>query len=156
MHISKFISVDFQKEFTTPNGKWYNPGESVNFIKNILIPYFEKHNIKINEIISDYRQPRPGDSGDGCYPGDENYESEIPSYVKNNDVRIKCMNSPIWVRENIGVSDKEPGLPYQDPESFSQRLNKNIGTLQEIDEIVLIGLTIDRYIFATAQELKRR
>ncbi|MFP4345641.1 MAG: hypothetical protein ACLFU8_13180 [Anaerolineales bacterium] len=27
------LSVDFQKEFTTPEGQWFNPGKSVPFCR---------------------------------------------------------------------------------------------------------------------------
>jgi len=153
MSKDKFISVDFQKEFTLPNGKWFNPGKSINFMKNTIFPYFQENNIKINEIISDYRQPRPGDSGDGCYPGTDWYESEVPLNIKNNDIWIKCMNSPIWVRENAGIPNSSPGIPYQDPNKFTLWLHKNIGKPEDIDHIILIGLTIDCCVFCTAQEL---
>ena len=149
----KIISVDFQKEFTLPNGKWFNPGASVDFMKNIIIPYFQENNIKISEIISDYRQPRPWDSGDGCYPWTKGYESEIPANIKNKDVWIKCMNSPIRVRENAGIPNSKPGFPYQDPNKFTLWLNKNIGKPEDIDYVILIGLTLDCCVFCTAQEL---
>jgi len=38
----KIISVDFQKEFTTQEGNWFNPGKSVNFIKDTIIPFLLK------------------------------------------------------------------------------------------------------------------
>ena len=49
--VSKIISVDFQKEFTSPEGQWFNPGKSVNFIKKILVPYCREHNLKLSRII---------------------------------------------------------------------------------------------------------
>ena len=45
----KFISVDFQKDFSNPIGRDFNKGKSVDFIKNILIPYCRENNIVINE-----------------------------------------------------------------------------------------------------------
>ena len=151
----KIISVDFQKEFVSKKGKWFNFGKSISFVKKILIPYLIKNKLKVSEIISDYRQPRPGDEGDGCYPGTENYKSDIPLSVKSEDVWIKCMNSPIWIRKNIGKKRK-PGLPYQDPKKFAKWLNKNIGKPSEISYVVLIGLTIDYCVFSAAQELSWR
>ena len=152
----KFICVDFQKEFSDKEGKWFNHGTSVDFVKSDLIPFFIKNNIKVNEIISDYRQPRPGDRGIGCIPGTLGYQSDIPNSIKNEDIWVKCMNSPIWVRENIGNKDKEPGFPYQDPKSFDEWLNRNIGTPEDVDLIVLFGLTMDQCVFCTAQELSFR
>ncbi len=66
------------------------------------------------------------------------------------------MNSPIWVRENIGQENAQPGLPYQDPELFTKWLNRTIGQPEDVDFVVLIGLTIDRCVFCTAQELSWR
>ena len=34
--VTKIISVDFQKEFVSPEGQWFNPGKSVDFIKETL------------------------------------------------------------------------------------------------------------------------
>lgn len=152
----KILCVDFQKEFSAPGGKHYRPHANVPFIKNILVPFLRQKNIKIAEIISDYRQPRPGDRDDSTRPGEEGYISEIPEDVKLKNVWIKCMNSPIWTRKHIGDATKKPGLPYQDPKAFTQWLNSTIGKPQVIEKIILIGLTIDCCIFCTAQELKFR
>ncbi|MEK6906984.1 MAG: hypothetical protein AABW45_00475 [Nanoarchaeota archaeon] len=155
MNKIKILSVDFQKDFTSKGGICYEFRPSVNFIKNILVPYSRKNNIKIVEIISDYRQPRPGDRGQGdeCHPGEWGYKSEIPSDIKLKNIWIKCMNSPIWTRKNIGNPNKKPGLPYQDPKAFKKWLNLTIGKPKEVKEIVLIGQTIDCCVISTAQEL---
>ena len=42
----KIISVDFQKEFSAEGGKHYRPHDNVNFIKNTLVPFLRKNNIK--------------------------------------------------------------------------------------------------------------
>lgn len=152
----KFISVDFQNDFTARRGLCFEKRLSVNFVKETLVPWFRKNEIKTHEIISDYRQPRPGDSGDFCKPGEWGYESEIPSDVKESDIWIKCMNSPIWVRENIGNENKSPGLPYQDPKAFTSWLKKNIGTSKNVDEVIIFGLTVDCCVLSTAQELAWR
>lgn len=152
----KIISVDLQKEFSAEGGKHYRPHSSVAFIKETLIPFLRSKNIKIAEIISDYRQPRPGDLDDSTRPGEWGYESEIPDDVKQNTIWIKCMNSPIWTRENIGDPAKKPGLPYQDTQAFTAWLNKVIGRPDEVDMVVLIGLTADCCVFCTAQELRFR
>ena len=152
----KIISVDFQKDFTSKGGVCYKPRPSVKFVKEILIPYLRKNNIKISEIISDYRQRRPGDTGDLCHPGEWGYESEIVKDVKNKNVWIKCMNSPIWTRKNIGLKNKKPGIPYQNTKSFTKWLEKSIGKPEEVEEVILIGLTIDCCVLSTAQELRWR
>lgn len=152
----KIISIDLQKEFSASGGKHYRPHPNVKFIKETLVPYLIKHNIKVAEIISDYRAPRPGDRDDSTRPGEEGYQSELPNDVKLNDVWIKCMNSPIWTRKNAGNPNKKPGLPYQDTNAFTKWLNSTIGLPNEEDIIVLIGLTLDCCVFCTAQELTFR
>jgi len=64
------------------------------------------------------------------------------------------MNSPIWIRKNIGNPKNKPGLPYQDTKKFTRWLNTTIGKPTDVDEVILIGLTIDCCVFCTAQELK--
>lgn len=125
-------------------------------MKEILVPFLRKHNIKIAEIISDYRQPRLRDAGNCCHPGEKGYESEIPGDVKLKNVWIKCMNSPVWIRKNIGLANKKPGLPYQDTDAFNKWLKDAVGNPGDVDEIVLIGLTIDCCVLCTAQELNWR
>lgn len=152
----KIISVDFQKEFSTKGGKHYMPRPNVDFIKKILVPFLREKNIKIAEITSDYRQPRPGYLADSTCPGEKGYESEIPDDIKLKSVWIKCMNSPIWTRDNIGNPNKDPGLPYQDTKAFTNWLNSTIGAPKDVDEVILIGLTLDCCVFCTAQELRFR
>ncbi|MBU1252091.1 MAG: isochorismatase family protein [Nanoarchaeota archaeon] len=155
MNKIKIISVDFQKDFTSKEGICFRPRKSVRFVKETLVPFLNKNNIKIAEIISDYRQPRPGDRGDCCHPGKEGYESEVPKEVKIKPSWIKCMNSPIWTRRNIGIKDAKPGIPYQDSKKFNQWLSKTIGKPKE-KEVILIGLTTDCCVLCTAQELSWR
>jgi len=149
----KIISVDFQKEFSNKIGKHYRSRHSVLFIKETVAPFLRKKGLKIAEIISDYRQPRPKDTDDSCYPGTEQYQSEIPDDIKLKPVWIKCMNSPIWTRKNIGKQNKKPGIPYQNPKLFIKWLHKIIGKPKEVDLVIIIGLTLDCCIFSTAQEL---
>ena len=152
---TKIISIDFQKDFTAEGGICYKLRPSVDFVKNTLVPHLENKNLKIAEIISDYRQPRPGDRGDCCRPGEWGYESEISESAKEKEVWIKCMNSPLWVRDNIGDPTKQPGLPYQDPKKFSEWIEKIIGKPEDT-EVVLVGLTLDCCVLCTAQELNFR
>ena len=90
---------------------------------------------------------------DACIPGTWGYISEIPDKNKNENIWIKCQNSPIWVTKNIGDPKKKPSAPYQDPKAFTQWLNNTIGKPEDVDLVVLIGLTLDCCIFCTAQEL---
>jgi nicotinamidase-related amidase len=152
----KIISVDFQRDFTSKGGHWFKPRPSVKFVKNILIPFLTRNKIKITEIISDYRQPRPGDPGRGCYPGKSGFISEIPDNINLKNIWIKCMNSPIWTRKNIGNPNKKPGLPYQNPRAFTKWLYSVIGKPKKIDMVVIIGLTLDCCVSFAAQELTWR
>ena len=151
----KIVSVDFQKDFTAPGGLHYRVRPSVDFVKNVLIPHLAERDIKVAEIVSDYRQPRPGDRGDCCRPGEWGYESEIPASVKDAHVWIKCMNSPIWVRENGGDPGKPPGLPYQDTKKFDEWIAETVGESDDT-EVVLIGLTLDCCVLCAAQEFSFR
>lgn len=146
----EFIAVDLQNDFTTEGGKWYTPKPSIKFIKDKLFPFLREKGIKVNEIISDYRKPRIGHRGHGCYPGTFGYESILPEDLRKSQW-IKAMNSPVWVRDNIGQVDKEPGVPYQDPEKFSKWIAENIGELDDVTP-VLFGLTVDCCVLSVAQE----
>jgi nicotinamidase-related amidase len=153
----KIISVDFQNDFTSEGGISYRPNRpSVDFVKNILCPFLKHHGLKIAEIVSDYRPPRPGDRGNLCHPGQWGYESEIPSDCKEKNIWIKCMNSPVWTRQNIGEANKEPGLPYQDVKAFNTWLEEAVGKPDQVDMVVLIGLTADCCVLCTSQELNFR
>ena len=150
----KFLSVDLQNDFATEGGKHYKIRPSVNFDKEVLFPFLKERQIKIGEIISDYRQPRPGDLDESCVPGSWGYESIVPKEIVKSQW-IKCMNSPIWVRDNIGNPSKDPGLPYQDPPAFGEWITQNIGKPNEVVPI-LFGLTIDCCVLSTLQELNWR
>ncbi len=149
-----FILVDLQNDFASEGGKYYSPKPSVNFLKNTLFPFLTKNNLKVNEIISDYRQPRPGDRGDCCHPGTWGYESLLPEELRKS-LWVKCMNSPIWIRENIGDANNTPGVPYQNSQGFTHWLEKNIGNPKDATP-VLLGLTIDCCVLSAAQELSWR
>ncbi len=150
----EFIPIDIQNEFATEGGKFYSPKPSIKFLNEVLFPYFKEYGIKTNEIISDYRQPRPGDSGDGCCPGEWGYKSLIPDDLRKS-LWVKCMNSPIWIRENIGIKDKEPGVPYPDSNAFEKWIKQNVGQPDEVRP-VLFGLTIDCCVLSAIQEFRWR
>lgn len=151
----KIVSIDFQRDFTAEGGCCYRRRPSVGFVKRTLVPFLEDQNLKIAEIISDYRQPRPGDRGACCIPGTWGYESEIPESVKERSVWIKCMNSPIWVRDHIGNPTRKPRLPYQDPKKFTGWTERVIGKPRDT-EVALIGLTLDCCVLCAAQEFRFR
>lgn len=156
MHAVKTVCVDFQKDFASPSGVAYRHRPCVNFIKNELTPYFREHDLKLVEIVSDYRLPRPGDEFECCVPGTSGYESEIPQDIKNSLVWVKSMNSPVWTRENAGQADTVPGLPYPNPQAFLEWLHQTIGWPAETSAVVLIGLTMDCCVLCTGQELSYR
>ena len=151
-----FISVDLQKDFTDEGGKHFRYHPSVDFIRETLVPEFRQRGWKTAEIISDYRLPRPGDRDDSCNPGTTGYESILSEDVKKAPVWIKCMNSPIWVRENIGNAFKTPGMPYQDGGSFQKWVDGVVGPMNNGIEVYLFGLTLDCCVLSTAQELSWR
>jgi nicotinamidase-related amidase len=150
----QLISIDLQNDFTTENGLHYKVRPSIQFDKEVLFPFLKEKGIKIAEIVSDYRQPRPGDRDESCVPGTWGYESIVPREIVKSQW-LKCMNSPIWVRENIGNPDKVAGLPFQDPKAFGEWLEKNIGDKEEVTPI-LFGLTLDCCVLSTLQELNWR
>lgn len=152
----RFISVDLQHDFSAKKGKHYKTRPAVQFIKTTLLPYLRRKKIKVAEIISDYRREYDLKDNDTCLPGTWGYTSEIPATDKKKDVWVKCQNSPIWVTKNIGDPKKKPGPPYQDPKAFTRWLTKNIGKPEDVDFVVLIGLTLDCCVFCTAQELRFR
>jgi nicotinamidase-related amidase len=152
----KIISVDFQREFSAEGGRCYLPRPCIPFIKDVFVPFVREHGLKIAEIISDYRLPRQGSSFLACVPGTGGYESEIPSDVKYENVWIKALSSPGWIREHGGDPGKEPGLPYPDPQAFSEWLAQTVGSPTDGSEIILIGLTIDCCVLSALEELRYR
>jgi len=148
----EFIVVDIQNEFASEGGKFYTYKPSITFLNEKIFPYFREKNIKVNEIISDYRQPRNGDTGDGCHPGEWGYQSVMPDDLRKS-LWIKCMNSPVWIRKNIGKAEKKPGVPYSDSKAFTKWIKKNIGTPEEAVPVIF-GLTIDCCVLSTVQEFK--
>ncbi len=150
----EFIAVDLQNEFATEGGRFYTPKPSIQFLHSILFPYLKEKDIKINEIVSDYRQPRPGDGGDGCYPGSWGYQSLIPNELRKS-LWVKSMNSPIWIRDGIGDKNKIPGKPYPDSNAFGAWVEQNIGKPGAVRPIIF-GLTIDCCVLSTVQEFRWR
>lgn len=65
------------------------------------------------------------------------------------------MNSPIWIRKNIGIAKKKPGLPMADSKAFGKWIKKNIGTLEDTTPVIF-GLTIDCCVLSTVQEFRWR
>ncbi|MGA1821215.1 MAG: hypothetical protein ACMUIG_01655 [Thermoplasmatota archaeon] len=151
-----FLGVDLQYDFSREGGEFYAPRKSVVFAREVLLPYLRKHGLKTAEIVSDYRQPRPGDARNICRPSEWGYESEVPDDARIGDPWVKCMPSPIWIRENGGNPDAKPGIPYQDPAAFTGWLNRNVGGPKDIDSVILYGLTLDCCVLCTGQELAFR
>ena len=69
---------------------------------------------------------------------------------------IKCWHSPIWIRKNIGNPNKKPRVPYQDSKAFTKWLDSTVGKPEDIDDVILIGMTVNCCILCLAQELFSR
>jgi len=149
----KFLGVDRQNYFVHKSCDQYNGGPSIKFVKNQLVPFLKHHRLKTSEIISDYRQPRHMGTYHACIPGEFDYQSDLPDDIKTGNPWIKCTNSPIWVRDNIGIPNSKAGLPYQDPEGFTKWLVKEFGKPGPNNTIIVFGLTLDCCILALVQEL---
>jgi hypothetical protein len=149
------IAVDIQNDFASPGGKWYTPKKSVAFLKKTLFPFLHEQNIKLNEVVADYRSPRPGKRDVYCCPGEWGYESLVPKDLKKGRPWVKSMNSPIWIRKNAGKKNINPGLPSPAPEKFGRWLAENIGAPDSVVPVVF-GLTIDCCVLSTLQELSWR
>ena len=149
----KFISVDYQGDFAANGGRWYRERPCESFITNELIPFFRSKKIRLSEIVSDYRLPRPSETLEYCLPGTMGFSSFLPADIKTDNTWIKCMNSPVWIRENAGVPDGKPGQPYSAPDKFSEWLLQEIGTPEFAGDVVLFGLTLDCCVLCLAQEL---
>jgi Isochorismatase family len=151
----KILSVDFQKDFSDPSGRWYKPRPCHSFIKEVLVSTLREKKSQLAEIISDYRLPRPSETVEYCIPGTLGYESEIPVDVKHENIWIKAMNSPAWCRDNGGCTNLETASPYCKPEILTEWFLNVLGEPKK-REVVLIGLTLDCCVLATAQELYYR
>lgn len=148
-----FLAVDYQKEFCNPIGRFYKERPCHSFIEKSLIPFLYQHpEAKVAEIISDYRLPRPSETVAYCIPGTEGYQSAIPVEVKLDNVWIKAMNSPDWVREN-GGSSLETAEPYHDLDAFKHWLYETIGKPNSHLQVVVLGLTLDCCVLCTLQQL---
>lgn len=149
----KFIAVDYQGDFAERGGRWYQERPCEAFIRDIFIPFCKDHQITISEIVSDYRLPRPSETLAYCVPGTKGYASLLPEKIKSGNVWIKCMNSPVWIRENAGEVNKSPGQPYSSPDKFTDWLLAEVGEVSPENEIVIFGLTLDCCVLSLAQEL---
>lgn len=149
------ISVDTQYDFTREGGKHYNRERcSPYFIRNEIVPFLVDKKIKIGEIVSDYRQPRSGDSDESCIPGTWGYTSEIPPEIISFRL-VKSMNSPLYARSYGGNRDHEAGPPYIDHSRFYDWMISTAGSgVGRVDKIILIGLTLDCCVLCTAQILR--
>jgi len=150
------ICIDLQNDFASDGGICYRRRPSVDFLAKEFFPYIRSRDITISEIISDYRQPRPGDERDCCRPGEWGYESLLPGNLRKGSQWVKSMNSPIWTRSGVGNADARPGEPFQDPEGFGNWLKEHVGSREEVRAVGLIGLTADCCVLSAAQELRWR
>ena len=152
----KILSIDFQHDFSRQGGRFYKSRESVDFLDRELLPFLRTRNETIAEIISDYRLPRPLEKEPYCVPGTWGYESEIPADLVRGRRWIKAMNSPSWTRPHAGDPRHSPQDPYCASAEFGEWLTETIGPPDAGNKIVLIGLTLDCCVLATAMELYHR
>lgn len=143
------ICVDFQRDFADENGINSNKGKSVEFIKNTLFPTLIDKNIKVSEIISDYRLPRGKSKNESCVPGTFGYESLLPKELRKGKPWIKCMHNPLWTRNSIGIASAALGKPYQDPLAFDAWIDEHLANKR----VVLFGLTTECCVLQVASEL---
>lgn len=144
-----YICIDFQSDFVDIDGKNYIKGASVDFIKNTLFPLFTQNDIKVSEILSDYRLPRGKSKNQSCVPGTKGYESLLPNNLRKGNPWIKCMHNPLWVRDNIGVANAPVGNLYQNPQAFNEWVEQNIFH----QDVILFGETAECCLLQTASEL---
>ena len=148
----KIIAIDYQHDFAAPTGRWYQDRPCQRFIPETLVPWLRDRQMKLSEIISDYRLPRPSEKEPYCIPGSAGYQSLIPVDLVAGARWIKSMNSPAWRRQNGGEPSLKPGIPFADPDGLSAWFEAQLGAPGEHD-IVLLGLTLDCCVLCTAQEL---
>ena len=146
-----FLCVDYQFDFASPEGKASVIGDSPLFIANTLIPFLELHEIKVSEIVSDYRLPRGKSCSETCVPGTLGFQSLLPDHIRVGKQHIKCMHNPLWTRENIGVADQPIGKEYQSPELFNRWVSHHFP--EKTIPIVLFGETMECCLLNVAQEL---
>jgi hypothetical protein len=150
----RLLAVDLQFDFTRKEGKHFNPKrKSPEFVRRTLLPFIKRNQIPVAEIISDYRQPRPGDLDSSCIPGTLGYASELSPEVAGPRW-IKCMNSPLFTRDGVGAFNVEPGLPRIDAPGFMRWIDEVIGKPDPKKPIILFGLTLDCCVLCTAQILR--
>jgi len=150
----RLVSVDLQYDFSREGGAHYRPRPSVTFVKQRVLPALLRAGARAAEILSDYRLPRHG-TGHFCVPGSWGYTSELPENAKVSPPWVKCAASPVWVRTGGGLANHTPGPPYADPSAFEAWLARCVGR-PDAGSVVLVGLTLDRCVLATAQELDAR
>lgn len=152
----QFLCVDIQNDFASEGGKYFVPGSSLGFVRDVFVPFLRERGLKAVEIISDYRQPRKGDPRDCCRPGEWGSISQLPEDVRKGKQWIKSMNSPVWTRKGAGDPDSVPEEPYQDPDDFGRWLSENLGVPERSLTVVVFGLTLDRCVLSTVMELSWR
>lgn len=67
------ISVDYQNDFCTPGGKYYQDRPCHSFIEKEFIPFLKENKLKLAVIICDYRHPGPKETEICCVPGEWGY-----------------------------------------------------------------------------------
>ena len=143
------LAVDFQREFTSREGRAFRDRPSVSFVREVLVPELRTLGLKTAEIVSDYRQPRHLDRESYCVPGTVGFESDLPGDVKRTPVWVKAHNHPAWIRRNGGALEPTDH-PYSDAPAFHRWVR---ALFPDRSSVVVFGLTIDCCLICVSQEL---
>lgn len=150
------LAVDFQRDFACPEGRWFRPRACHSFVSNVLVPWLTDNEIRLSEIISDYRLPRPNETEAYCVPGTPGYESVIDLAVKRAGLWIKSMNNPTWVRRDEPNGRAILSSPECKPSAFTKWVHSQFGPPSPDSAVIVFGLTLDCCVLCTVQELYYR
>ena len=148
------VSVDFQNSYLLKGQEFYcsRPGLLSGITRN-LYPLLKKYDIRVFQIMSDYRAPSK-EHKIGCQPGTIGFMSGLDNKYCEGETFYKANISPLWQRKNIGLADSPTDEPYVDTKKFTDWINNNFDSPSET-KIILMGIGIESSMFATAKEFSQ-
>jgi len=148
------VSVDFQNSYLLKGQEFYSsrPG-LLSGITRHLYPLLRKYDIRVFQIMSDYRAPSK-EHKIGCQPGTIGFMSGLDNKYCEGETFYKANISPLWQRKNIGLADCPTEEPYLDPKVFTKWVNDNFDAPSDT-KIILMGIGIESSMFATAKEFSQ-
>lgn len=148
------VSVDFQNSYLLKGQEFYSsrPG-LLSGITRHLYPLLKKYDIRVFQIMSDYRAPSK-EHKIGCQPGTIGFMSGLDNKYCEGETFYKANISPLWQRKNIGLADCPTDEPYLEPKKFHDWVRNNFDTPSET-KIILMGIGIESSMFATAKEFSQ-